>query len=128
MNYLKTGNATAIGIGGLQDDRILLRRERVESALQLCSGDHIERPVAHTFGAAYHHMMVTEAPADERKCTVIHFSSNGNSVRAVEEEIDIIGQGDNFFRIKYPERLQPERGIEYLRECVKVILRCTIML
>lgn len=122
VNYIKTGNDTAIEINGLQDDRILLHRERVESTLQLQPGDHIERPVAYTLGAAYHHMMVVETPTDERKCKVIHFTGSWSEVCAFEQEIDIAEQGDNFFRIKYPERLQPERGIEYLRECVKVIL------
>ena len=123
VNYIKTGNDTAIEINGLQDDRILLRRERVESTLQLQPGDHIERPVAYTLRAAYHHMMVVETPTDERKCKVIHFTGSWSEVCAFEQEIDIAEQGDNFFRIKYPERLQPERGIEYLRECVKVILK-----
>ena len=122
VNYVKTGNATAVDIDGLQDDRILLRRERVESASQLRPGDHIERPVPNTLRAAYHHMMVIEAPTDERKCTVIHFSPKRFQICAEEEEIDIVKQGDHFFRIKYPEQLQPERGIQYLRECVEVTI------
>ena len=121
VNYLKTGNATAIKIDALQDDRILLRRERVESTLQLRPGDRIERPVPNTLGAAYHHMMVIEAPADEQKCKVIHFHKEKLQLLVGKEEIDIVEQGDNFFRIKYTERHEPEGGIEYLWECVQVI-------
>ena len=43
VNYLKTGNELKIKIDSLQDDRTLLRRQRVESALELQPGDHVHR-------------------------------------------------------------------------------------
>ena len=117
VNYLKTGNAMKIKIDSLQDDRILLRRERVKSALDLQPGDHIERPFTLD---AYHHMMVTKKPTHDRKCTVIHFRSKDRLMKSTsiayisEEEVDIFKKGDNVFRIKYPERYVQEWGIEYL--------------
>jgi len=130
VNYVKTGNATAIEVDSLQDDRVLLHRERIESTLQLRPGDHIERPleIPLPFGPAYHHMMVVETPTDEQKCKVIHFTGPVHIIKAcpLEQEIDIAKEGDNFFRIKYPERLQPDKGIKDLRECVQVILNCYV--
>ena len=120
VNYLKTGNATDVTVDNLQDDRVLLRRERVKSALELLPGDHIERP---TFtGEAYHHMMIIEKPTHDKKCKVIHFSSSSSTLKAgrladvKEEEVDIFQEGDDVFRIKYPERCTPDQGIEHLRE------------
>ena len=120
VNYLKTGNATDVTIDNLQDDRVLLRRERVKSALELQPGDHIERS---TFtGEAYHHMMVIEKPTHDKKCKVIHFSSSSTTFKAgrladvKEEQVDIFEKGDNVFRIKYPERCAPDKGIEHLKE------------
>ena len=109
MNCLKTGNGTEdVKIDSLQDDRVLLRRERVKSALELQQGDHIERPMTFT-GEAYHHMMVIEKPTHDKKCKVIHFSPSSSALKAgrladvKEEEVDIFKEGDNVFRIKYPE-------------------------
>ena len=118
VNSLKTGNAVDIKIDSLQDDRTLLRRERVKSASELRPGDHIER--SNPFiSAMYHHMMVTEQSHHDRKCTVIHLTSDVIE----EEEVDIFKEGDNVFRIKYPERYEPEQGIECLRRrSLEVIL------
>ena len=110
VNSLKTGNAMDIKIDSLQDDCTLLRRERVKSASELRPGDHIERSTPF-ISARYHHMMVTEQPHHDRKCTVIHLTSDVIE----EEEVDIFKEGDNVFRLKYPERCDPEQGIEYLR-------------
>ena len=63
----------------------------------------------------YHHMIVTEQPHNDRKCTVIHFTSDVIDAAVKEEEVDIFKEGYNVFRIKYPERCAPEQGIEYLR-------------
>ena len=123
VNYLKTGNDTDVTIDSLQDDRTLLRRERVKSALELWPGDHIERPIATSLSdEAYHHMMVIEQPTHDQKCTVIHFTSDLSNLKAgriadvKEEEVDIFEKGGNVFRIIYPERCAPDQGIEQLRE------------
>ena len=137
VNYLKTGNATRIKIDILQDDRTLLRRERVKSASELCPGDHIERLTPLSNGV-YHHMMVSQKPEKPekpekpdqpeqlhhgRKCTVIHFDERLSKAAVKEEEVDI-SEEDIIFRIKYPERYEPEQGIAVLRrkKSLEVIL------
>ena len=126
VNYLKTGNAARINIYILQDDRTLLRRERVKSASELCPGDHIECLTPLSNGV-YHHMMVSqkpeqpekpdqpEQPRHGRKCTVIHFDERLSKAAIKEEEVDI-SEEDIIFRIKYPERYEPEQGIAVLQE------------
>ena len=67
--------------------------------------------------------MVTEQSHHDRKCTVIHLTSD-----VIEEEVDIFKEGDNVFRIKYPERYEPEQGIECLRrKSIEVILSTYIL-
>ena len=131
VNYLKTHNATEVIVDSLQNDRVLLHRQRVESALDLRPGDHIERPFVLN---AFHHMMITELPHDDKKCKVIHFQEKeeldsltlqkkGSKTMCIKEnEVDIFVNGDNVFLLKYPERLQPDLGIKYLRQCIEVIL------
>ena len=120
VNYLKTHNAAEVNVDSLQNDRVLLRRQRVESALDLQPGDHIERPTSGMLNA-FHHMMVTEPPHHDRKCTVIHFTNSTSTTLCVKEnEVDIFVNGDNVFLLKYPERLQPDLGIKYLRQCIEV--------
>ena len=126
VNYLKTRNDTEVTIDAFQNDRILLHRERVESALDLRPGDHIERPT--TFiKALYHHMMVTEIPGNDHFCKVIHFGKPSSLKLTVqEEEVDIFQEGENVFRIKYPERCEPDQGIVLLRELVEVSLSAVV--
>ena len=124
VNYLKTRNDTDVKIDSLQDDRILIRRERVKSALELRPGDHIERPTFFS-DEAYHHMMVIEQPTHDQKCKVIHFSSGLSTLKAgriavIKEEVDIFQEGGNIFRLKYPERCAPDQGIEQLKKKVSV--------
>ena len=116
VNYLKTGNGTdVVKIDSLQNDRILLRREKVRSALELQPGDHIECQAC----SRYHHMMVVEPPQHDRICKVIHF---GNSkLRVQEKEIDIFKDRDNVFRIKYPERCIPDQSIQHLRKFLVIL-------
>ena len=67
-------------------------------------------------------MIVTEQPHNDRKCTVIHFTSDVIDAAVKEEEVDIFKEGDNVFRIKYPERCAPDQGIGCLRRSLGVIL------
>ena len=122
VNYLKTRNDTEVTIDALQNNRILLRRERVESALDLRPGDHIEHPTSF-MKVLYHHMMVIEQLSNDRKCKVIHFGKPSSLKLSVqEEEVNIFQEGENVFRIKYPERFEPDQGIELLRRLVEVSL------
>jgi hypothetical protein len=117
INFLKTGNdSQSISIDSLQDDRILLPRETVESAMQLKRGDHIERPlkVIGTVANYFHHMIVLQSK-DDKCCEVIHCTKGrgikGSSIR--RETIDIFETG-KVSRVKYTERIDPEKGIAQL--------------
>jgi hypothetical protein len=117
INFLKTGNdSQSISIDSLQDDRILLPRETVESAMQLKRGDHIERPlkVIGTVASYFHHMIVLQS-IDDKRCEVVHCSKGrgimGSSIR--RETVDIFETG-KVSRVKYTERIDPEEGIAQL--------------
>ena len=118
VNFLKTGDdSQTVDVNSLQDDRILLPRETVESAMQLKRGDHIERPLQKIGGLMgyFHHMLVLQ-PLDDRHCEVIHCDTGhhgvtGNSIR--RETIDIFETG-KVSRVKYTERIDPEEGISQL--------------
>ena len=119
VTFLKTGEPSSINTDALIDDRILLQRERVISALELTYGDHIERPLSMLtkYHSAQHHMLVVE-PIDDRHCRVIHFKVVKSFSRVitfrkgdeVEDVVDIFEEG-NAYRINYCERTNPEAGI-----------------
>ena len=112
VRWAKTGSNEA-----LQDNCTLLRREKVESAMQLKRGDHVERPL-HNLGGLmgyFHHMLVLQ-PLDDRHCEVVHCHTGhhgvtGSSIR--RETIDIFEAG-KVSRVKYTERIDPEEGITQL--------------
>ena len=118
VNFLKTGDdSQTVDINSLQDDRILLPREKVESAMELKRGDHIERPLQKIGGLMgyFHHMLVLQ-PVDDRHCEVIHCDTGhhgvtGSSTR--REIVDIFETG-KVSRVKYTERIDPEEGIAQL--------------
>ena len=118
VNCLKTGeDSQAIDVNSLQDDRILLPREKVESTMQLKRGDHIERPLQKIGGLMgyFHHMLVLHT-LDDRHCEVIHCQTGhhgvtGSSIR--RETVDIFETG-KVSRVKYTERIDPEKGIAQL--------------
>ena len=118
VNFLKTGDDLhMVDVNSLQDDRILLPRERIVSASQLKPGDHIERPLQRIGGMLgyFHHMLVLK-PVDDRHCEVIHclrgnHAITGSSIR--RETVDIFETG-SVSRVKYTERIDPEEGIAQL--------------
>jgi hypothetical protein len=118
IHYLKTSESSAkINISALPDDRMLLPRELVMSAMGLKPGDHIERPLSLAPSHAQHHMFVVE-PIDDKYCKVIHYSVHPTPRKLarmqkgeVVVEIVNIFQQDVCFRICYPERIDPEKGI-----------------
>ncbi len=137
VHYVKTGECAGIDIQSLEDERHFLRREKIESARELFVGDHIERPLCGVIGRmkkAYHHMLVAEKSVRDQSIKVIHYSSIRsydtttrlerlkNKVidkEEVKEEVtDIFVMGE-VFRIKYPDRVPPTRGIARLRQEVR---------
>ena len=119
VNFVKTGESEAIDESELHDDRLLLPRRRVESALELKPGDHIERPVR-LRGARQmfnHHMLVIET-VNKRRCKVIHFGiSSGKKAELLEEEVDIFVNGC-VFCIHYSERINPGEASKCLRKLI----------
>ena len=117
VNFVKTGESEVIEVSQLKDDRLLLPRKKVESALELQPGDHLERPVrgAKMFN---HHMIVIKA-VNKRRCKVIHFGiSDGKKSELLEEEVDLF-VNDCVFRIHYSERINPADTIRILRELIE---------
>ena len=128
VNYLKTGDDSyTVDVNSLQDDRILLPREKVESAMQLKRGDHIERPlqVIGNLMGYFHHMLVLQ-PLDDRHCEVVHCNTGhhrvtGSSIR--REKVDIFETG-KVSRVKYAERIEPEEGIAQLLQVIPRTRSC----
>ncbi len=122
IHYLKTGESTDINIDDLPDDRQLIPREEIRSAMELKPGDHIERPLNIPLASkfAQHHMFVVE-PIDNQHCEVIHFHTHPTPSellhkkkgRVVPEVVNIFDK-EACFRVCYPERLDPERGVSTL--------------
>jgi hypothetical protein len=130
VNYLKTGeDSVEVEVNSLQDDRMLLHREEVKNAMQLKKGDHIKRPIKDIgeISGYFHHMLVLK-PIDERRCEVLHCTSEssitGISIR--KEEVDIfevgaINSAVNRFtkrckvsRVMYTECVDEETRIDQL--------------
>ena len=122
VNYLKTSNATDVDIGSLQNDVLLLRREKVESALDLKPGDHLEYPVKGLSQLNYRNMIVVSS-IDEQRCRVIRCKEEAHQIIGkhkttcplVEVEVDLTHLGEVFL-VKYPERIDPEIGMGLLND------------
>lgn len=122
IHYLKTGEPADINIDDLPNDRQLLPREEIRSAMELKPGDHIERPLNIPLASkfAQHHMFVIE-PIDNEHCKVIHFHTHPTPSellhmkkgKVVQEVVNIFDK-EACFRVCYPERLDPERGVSNL--------------
>ena len=122
VHFLKTGEAAEIDTDELLDDRILLQRERIISAMELKRGDHIERPLALAPSHAQHHMLVVD-PIDDEHCEVIHFKVHRNASKILKfKKGDVVCEIINIFehgqvsRIRYSERIDPLKGMKTLTE------------
>ena len=125
IHFLKTGEPADISINRLLDDRILLQRETIESAMELKPGDHIERPMSFASSFAQHHMFVVE-PVDDKHCTVIHYKVSPTLTpnsdiakfkkgKVTMETVNIFDQ-KVCYRVCYSERIDPEIGMSKLME------------
>ena len=120
VHHLKTGEAADIDTDELLDDRILLQRERISSAMELKRGDHIERPLSLAPNHAQHHMLVVE-PIDDEHCKVIHYKVHKSISKVLKfkkgevtcEIVNIFEQGQ-VSRIRYSERINPLNGMKRL--------------
>ena len=134
VNYLKTGeDSIEVEVNSLQDDRMLLHREEVKSAMQLKKGDHIERPLKYIgeITGYFHHMLVLR-PIDEQSCEVLHCTSGssitGSTIRKEVVDIfetDVINSVANHFtkrckvsRVMYTECVDEDTRISKLLEVI----------
>ena len=121
VNLVKTGEYQDVDVGSLADDRILLCREKIDSACQLKPGDHIEHPISYIPGKlAYHHMMVVKV-LDDHTCQVIHFAKVTTTagdrmmVNLVERDLSQV-RGGEVWRMNYLERVSPRDSLTMLQE------------
>lgn len=131
INYLKTGeDSVEVEVNSLQDDRILLHREEVKSAMQLKKGDRPLKNIGE-ISDYFHHMLVLR-PIDELSCEVLHCTS-GSSITgsAIRKEVvdifetDVINSVANHFtkrckvsRVMYTECVDEETRISKLLEVI----------
>ena len=122
VHYLKTGESSDINVDDLPDDRMLLPREEIRSAMELKPGDHIERPLAGLNKYAKHHMLVVK-PIDNQHCRVIHYHvhptlsdlSRLKKGKVMSEIVNIFEQKE-CLRVCYSERVDPEKGLYELSQ------------
>ena len=123
VNFVKTGDASVVSVDELHNDRLFLRRERVESALDLCPGDHVECVMHQSGKLVFNHMLVTET-IDKQTCKLVHFHAHSPKSGKLfaskkgsmqEEEINLFEEGD-VYRICYPERVPPKESIQLMRK------------
>ena len=121
VNYMKTTVADEVDVENLPDECLLLKREKVESALELYPGDHIESITLNAVKQTTFHDMIVVNPVDGRNCQVIHKVSTKSVFKGpqlVEETVDIFKFGNDVFRIVYPEQIEPKEGIGELQATI----------
>ena len=121
VNFMKTTVAEDVDVDGLLDECLLLKREKVESALELYPGDHVEIPTSNALKKETFHEMIIVNPVDNKTCQVIHkVPTKGpfKSPHLVEEKLDIFAYDSNVFRIVYPEQIDTSVGISDLQVAV----------
>lgn len=112
VNFMKTTDAVDVDIEHLPDDRILLQRERVNSAEDLMPGDHFEIPTKSFQKISYRNMIVTDV-INERKVRVLCANPQKSKQEIVEMDYVIVSENEQY-RVKYTERVGA-RGLEKLR-------------
>ena len=92
--------------------------------MELKRGDHIERPLSFALIASHaqHHMFVVD-PIDDEHCEVIHYKVNRNPSKILKlKKGDVVCEIVNIFEqgqvshIRYPERIDPVKGMKILKE------------
>lgn len=121
VNYMKTTVANDVDVENLLDECLLLKRERVESALELYPGDHVECPTLNALKQTTFHEMIIVNPVDSKSCQVINKIPRRGAFKGpqlVEETVDIFSFGSDVFHIVYPEQINPQEGIADLQGAV----------
>ena len=121
VNYMKTTVAEEVDIEHLLDECLLLKREKIESALELYPGDHIEYSTLNALKQVTFHDMIVISPVDDKSCQVIHKVPTKGAFKGpqlVEETVDIFTFGSDIFRIVYPEQIDTAEGIGDLQSAI----------
>ena len=121
VNYMKTTVASEVDVDHLLDECLLLKREKVESVLELYPGDHIECPTLNALKQITFHDMIVVNPIDSKSCQVIHKVPTKGAFkgpRLVQEDVDLFSFGCEVFRIVYPEQIDTQEGLGDLQSAV----------
>ena len=124
INYVKTGDPSPVDSDTLKDDRPLgIRTVKVTSTGELLPGDHIKRPTGKPLPQGlFHHMMVAEKPEDDGACSVFHFNKEKSIIPTLSRTMDDIFQnGNEVYRICYPERIDPNISLPFMEQASKYV-------
>ena len=133
VNFMKTTVSEEVDVENLLDECFLLKRERVESALELYPGDHIEILTLNALKKETFHEMIVVNPIDNKSCQVIHKVPTKGAFKGphlIEETLDIFTFGHDVYRIVYPEQVDTTDGISDLQTAVagNIPEVCTVLL
>lgn len=120
VNLVKTTDATDVDVENLPEDRLLLRRERVESTTIVADvkpGDHLEVPVKFLQKVTYRNLIITDI-ISKTKVRVVCVNPKRGEHGIVEMDFDLVeeeGEDVEVYRVKYVERVSVREGLEMLR-------------
>ena len=121
VNFVKTTDATGVDVENLPDDRLLLRRERIDSATtaDIKPGDHLEVPLKISKRIMYRNLVVKDV-VGEMKLRVMCVNPRRGESEIVEMDFDLMeGGGDGgvceVYRVKYMERVGAHEGLDMLQ-------------
>ena len=114
VNFLKTTDASEVDVANLQDNRFLLRREKVNfvSTADIKPGDHLEIAVKASQRVTYRNLIVADI-VSERKMRVLCI---GPERGVVERDYDLVlGEDEEVYRVKYVDQVSVCEGLDMLR-------------
>ncbi len=132
INLIKTTDSTEVDVENLPEERLMLRRERVESALDLAPGDHLEVPIKVLQKISYHNMIVTEISGEftvrvlqaskksivESDFCLIKQTGEDEDERGGGEGVATLGDLKEVYRVKYLEKINVRHGLDMLRRAM----------
>ena len=127
INLIKTTDSTEVDVENLPEERLLLRRERVESASDLSPGDHLEVPIKILQKVSYRNLIVTDVISDttvrvlcagKKEIVESEFCLVKGAEEEEKEEGGGVGDMKEVYRVKYLERINVRHGLDMLRRAM----------